>query len=255
MGLTLGASVPAFAHDGALPFHPHVQLGQTIKNVKTHLRYVSLTFDDLWYEYLAERIGRAYARRGISLTFFPIGRAVRNNLERPTAGYEDLYPRLRDMGHEFGCHLFTHENIHGLNLQQLKDQELEPAIKVLQQALGKDFYPVALRPPFGIITSELRQLCAFFDLPLVLWDVDTQDAVCTADGETELCEERMLGNMQRFLRPGSIILQHTIQVSFLAIQPTLDMLHNWNLKPVTLSSLLSLLDLDIHHRPIARLLP
>ena len=83
------------------------------RHVHTNARKVSLTYDDLWSEYYTLRIGREYYRRNIRLTLFPAGRAVLNNLERPNRGYENLYPRLRDMGHEFGCHLFTHRVITG----------------------------------------------------------------------------------------------------------------------------------------------
>ncbi len=221
---------------------PNAGLGAPILSVNTDARFVSLTFDDLWYEYTAERIGRSYARRGIRLTFFPIGHAVRNNLERPYEGLENLYPRLRDMGHEIGCHLFTHKVIRGYSLQQLIDEEMGPALDVLQRALGKDFYPVALRPPYGIVTPQLRQLSLRYDIPLVLWDVDTRDAICSSNHQPEECEAEMLQNMQKYVRPGSIVLQHAIKASLLAIQPTLDLLAQRELEPISLTSLLTLSD-------------
>ena len=246
-GAALGAAFTgrssALAHSGEPQIVPEAGLGAPIKSVNTNARFVSLTFDDLWYEYIAERIGRSYARRGIRLTFFPIGRAVRNNLKRPHEGFENLYPRLRDMGHEIGCHLYTHSVIRGYSLRQLIDEEMEPALEVLQRALGKDFYPVALRPPYGIVTPQLRQLSLRYDIPLVLWDVDTRDAICTSNHKKpEECETEIISNMRRYMGPGSIVLQHAIQASLLAIQPTLDLLEKWELEPISLTSLLGLPD-------------
>ena len=246
LGTALGAvftgRFPALAHSGEPKMVPNAGLGAPILSVNTDARFVSLTFDDLWYEYTAERIGSSYARRGIRLTFFPIGHAVRNNLERPYEGFENLYPRLRDMGHEIGCHLFTHKVIRGYSLQQLIDEEMEPALDVLQRALGKDFYPVALRPPYGIVTPQLRQLSLRYDIPLVLWDVDTRDAICSSNHQPEECEAEMLQNMQKYVRPGSIVLQHAIKASLLAIEPTLDLLAQRELEPISLTSLLTLSD-------------
>ena len=123
----------------------------------TNARKVSLTYDDLWSEYYTLRIGREYYRHNIRLTLFPAGRAVLNNLERPNPGYENLYPRLRDMGHEFGCHLFTHRVIRDFSLQQLTEEEMEPALHTMRRALGPGFRPVGIRPPYGHVTDALQE--------------------------------------------------------------------------------------------------
>ena len=145
LGTALGAAFtgrfPALAHSGEPKKVPNAGLGAPILSVNTDARFVSLTFDDLWYEYTAERIGRSYARRGIRLTFFPIGHAVRNNLERPYEGFENLYPRLRDMGHEIGCHLFTHKVIRGYSLQQLIDEEMGARIRRFATRARQGFLP------------------------------------------------------------------------------------------------------------------
>ncbi len=244
-----------------------------IRHVYTNARNVCLTYDDLWSEYYTLRIAREYHRRNIRLTFFPAGRAVLNNLERPNAGYENLYPRLRDMGHEFGCHLFTHRVIRDFSLQQLIDEEMEPALHAMRRALGPGFRPVGIRPPYGHVTDAVKELSASYGMPLILWGLDSQDAVCTKQYEdkrcgcaaeasfdsysrvwipqppegicgeqqcTEKCVDRILENYETYLRPGSIILHHTLKSSLQAIQPTLNLLRAWNMQPVRLSELLAL---------------
>ena len=83
LGAGFGAGPVARAYD-AWPAGPApaVARGVPIRSRDTGLRQISLTFDDMWYEYHALRIGRAYAKRDISVTFFPTGIALLNNLER-----------------------------------------------------------------------------------------------------------------------------------------------------------------------------
>ena len=245
---------------------------RVIRQVRTDERKVCLTYDDLWSEYYTLRIGREYQRRNVRLTLFPAGRAVLNNLERPNPGYENLYPRLRDMGHEFGCHLFTHRVIQDMSLQQLIDEEMGPTLNVMRRALGSRFQPVGIRPPYGHVTDAVKQLSAHYGMPLILWGLDSQDAICAKrnEGKTcecmsqasydsyariwgprlndgvcakqqcpELCIDAILNNYRSYLRPGTIILHHTIKTAFLAIEPSLDLLRNWNMQPIPLSELLA----------------
>ena len=246
---------------------------RVIRHVHTNARKVCLTYDDLWSEYYTLQIGREYARRNIKLTFFPAGLAVANNLNRPNPGFENLYPRLRDMGHEFGCHLFTHRVIQNFGVQQLIDEELEPALREMRRALGLRFRPVGIRPPYGHLTDALKETSARYGFPLILWGLDSQDAICTKQNEDKpcectasarfesfagmwgpmrsegLCKERqcdqtcvqeILQSYERYLRPGTIILHHSIKASFAAIEPTLKLLRAWNMQPVPLSELLAL---------------
>ena len=239
MGVALGGGLPLRAHSGAAYASPSAGRAEIIRHVYTNARKVCLTYDDLWSEFYSERICRAYFKHEIRLTLFPVGRAVQNNLERPYAGYEDLYPRLREMGHEFGCHLFTHRVITDFNLQQLIDEEMEPALLVMRRALGPDFQPLGIRPPYGIVTDALQELSERYRIPLVLWGLDSQDAICSKENGAENCEEAILANYKSFLRPGSIILHHAIKTSYLAIQPTLDLLNYWNMQPIPLTELLT----------------
>ncbi len=242
LGAGFGAGPVARAYD-AWPAGPApaVARGVPIRSRDTGLRQISLTFDDMWYEYHALRIGRAYAKRDISVTFFPTGIALLNNLERPNEGFENLYPRLRDMGHEFGTHLFTHGDFRNLTLPELIDREMNPALNTLRRALGSSFVPVAIRPPYGIVTQAMKDLSLQYDIPLVLWNLDTGDTICAANKikSALVCCSEMLVTLRKYLVPGSIVLKHTIQSSYLAIDPTIELLKRRGLQPVSLSTMLN----------------
>ena len=106
-------------------------------------------------------------------------------------------------------------------------------------AAGDDFVPVAMRPPCGIMSDAIRELSRQYDIPLVLWSVDTGDAPCAADRYKSAlaCCSEMLGAMRKELAPGSIVLMHTIAPSSLAIYPIADLLAHRNLQGVSLSTL------------------
>ncbi len=262
LGAVFGLNQDAASANGA----------RIIRHVSTNARKVCLTYDDLWSEYYTLRIAREYSRRHVGLTLFPAGIAVLNNLRRPNAGYENLYPRMRDMGHEFGCHLFTHREINNFGLQQLIDEEMEPTLDVMRRALGPGFRPVGIRPPYGKVTDALKELSIRYGIPLILWGLDSQDAICTKAHENkededatanynevfanlsdlyaedaqcsvdecpEVCVKAILKNYEAYLRPGAIILHHALKTSYTAIQPTLDLLRDWNMQPLPLSQLLA----------------
>ena len=268
----LGRGLPLAAHSGEPLVENGRGAGAVIRSVRTNARRICLTVDDLWSEYYTLQIGREYFKRNIRLTLFPVGRAVRNNLERPTQGHENLYPRLRDMGHEFGCHLHTHRVVKEFNLEQLIDEEMEPSLQVMRRALGSNFEPVGFRPPYGHVSAALRELSAEYGIPLVLWGLDSQDAICTQqkvvnncqcppepnfelyvkifgqapknifcrkDRCAEACVEKILHSYESYLRPGTIVLHHALQASLLAIPSTVDLLDDWNMKAIPLSELLT----------------
>ena len=250
-----------------------------IRSVPSAGRLVALTYDDLWSEFYTLRIARACHKRGIRVTLFPVGQAVRNNLVRPHKGYEDMYAKMRDMGHEIGCHLYTHRDIRDFDLEQLVEEEMEPSLEALRKALGADFQPVGIRPPYGVMTDAVRELSDLYGIPLILWGVDSRDAFCQArldcdtacratenshlahsdsspasdlpTGESshqvactkaqceQLCVEQILANVERLLRPGSIVLNHGLRNTYLALLPMLDLLRRRNLQPVALTELLA----------------
>ncbi len=271
-GSLLSNSLPLLAHSDESDEQSSGGFGSVIRGVATNARRICLTIDDLWSEYYTLQICREFHRRDIRLTLFPIGHAVNNNLVRPTAGHKNLYPRLRDMGHEFGCHLYTHRVIKDFSLEQLIHEEMEPALRVMRQALGADFTPVGIRPPYGHVTDAVKELSRQYHTPLILWGLDSQDAICTHQKDVHNCDcpepsekaansqmasqaaqaehcdkdrcakaciEEILHSYETYLRPGSIILHHALKATLLAAPAIADLLDDWNMQAIPLTELLA----------------
>ncbi len=270
-GSILGSELTTLANSGLGEQSSTASQARVIRHVRTNERKVCLSFDDMWSEYYSWKICREYHRLNIRLTLFPVGFAVRNNLVRPLSGYQNMYARMRDMGHEFGCHLHTHRDIRDFSLQQLIDEEMEPSLEVMRRALGSNFKPIGIRPPYGVVTDALKELAVRYGIPLVLWGLDSQDAICVwrckredADGclttdeyhaDTQSrtlhdpiciksscvnrCVNVIMNSYETYMRPGTIILHHTLESSYLAIDRIKAFLDDWNLQPVRLSELLT----------------
>lgn len=225
---------PKYLHDLA----KGANLGRIIRVInrgRDDLPQVSLTFDDCWYEDLTLQIATAFAERGQKITFFPAGLAIRANIDRPTEGHENLYTQLYEMGHEFGCHTFTHPDITDLTARRLIWWEIQPWIDVLNEALGFEYAPVAFRPPYGIVTDALYDALVRFDMPLVLWSADVGDFSCAP----AYCQDELTTRLNRVATNGAILLQHTTAPSAEFVNTQLDILAELGLENVLLSEMLS----------------
>jgi peptidoglycan/xylan/chitin deacetylase (PgdA/CDA1 family) len=208
---------------------------------------VCLTYDDMWDEAVSLKIAEAFAEKDIKVTFFPAGLAIRANINTPTAGHENLYQRIYEMGHEFGCHTYSHIDITDLTARDLVDSQIQTWIEVMNDALGFEYQPVALRPPMGIVTNALFDAAYETDLPIVLWSADMRDSFCAPDQ----CEAELSWRFGVLLKNGEIFLQHTTEGSLAVINQQLELLDEMKLSTVLLSEMLAVLNGEIEVTPEA----
>lgn len=217
------------------------RLSMTISRGRRDLPQICLTYDDLWDEDIALEMAQAFADHDMRVTFFPAGSAITANIDRPKPGYADLYKQIYDMGHEFGCHLYTHTDITEADVHRLKWWEMEPWLDEMERALGFPYEPCCIRPPMGIVTQALHLIAQEYELPIVLWSADTRDSFCTVD----YCDELLLGYFVNQLNNGEIFLQHTIPASAAIIDGQVEALAEAEMENVLLSDMLAaLLDED-----------
>lgn len=196
-----------------------------------------LTYDDCWDDALTYRIGEALAQRGLSATFFPAGVAIRANLDRPTKGYERLYPRLLEMGHEFACHTYSHPDITDMSARRLKNYEIASWQAVLEEALGAPYESVAFRPPLGIITDALYRVSVELQTPVVLWSTDMQDHLCGRD--IDACLPALEARFERTLSNGALYLHHCTEGALAVLPAQVALAEAMNMRHVTLSEMLA----------------
>jgi peptidoglycan/xylan/chitin deacetylase (PgdA/CDA1 family) len=145
---------------------------------------VYLTFDDGPIPEMTPWVLDLLDQYGIRAVFFCVGDNVRK--------YPDIYRDILARGHRVGNHTYHH--LQGLKVRTktyLKD--VADAATVVDSPL--------FRPPHGHI-----RLPQFFRLrdkyQVILWDVVTRDYSCL------MTPERVLANVKKYTRNGSIIVFH-----------------------------------------------
>ncbi|SEG73348.1 Peptidoglycan/xylan/chitin deacetylase, PgdA/CDA1 family [Nonomuraea solani] len=152
---------------------------------------VALTFDDgpgphtgRLLDLLLEKEARA--------TFFTVGSNA--------AAQPGLLRRMSAEGHLVGNHSWAHRDLSKQASSKITDS-LQRTEEAVSAAIGQT--PTLVRPPYGAVSQELRDVAREMGLSLVTWDIDTEDQ---HGGDASHIADRAV----RSARPGAIILMHDI---------------------------------------------
>jgi len=153
-------------------------------------RNLYLTFDDGPTPGVTDRVLDALDRVGGKATFFVVGEQARRHPEL----LRDIHRR----GHTIGNH--THRHRHGYRTPSADYlADVQRAQAALADLLGEA--PRLFRPPYGRLRSrDARQLRSEFQI--VMWEV------LAYDWRKDLGPERVVQNVTRHARPGSIVVLH-----------------------------------------------
>src|SRR5688572_7261269 len=179
------------SQSGARPALPHVAIGR----VDTKEPVVALTFDACATQDQPNAFDRqvfdVIKREQIPVTVFVSGRWIESHPEiaRELAA---------DRSVEFGNHSYSHPTLTTVNADRLLD-EIGRTEDLISQ-LGR--HSVAFRPPAGVWSARTLKAAADRQLPTVLWDVVSGDA------GGRLKPARMVEDVTRGVRPGSIVIFH-----------------------------------------------
>ncbi|MBN1306628.1 MAG: polysaccharide deacetylase family protein [Chitinispirillaceae bacterium] len=154
------------------------------------VRAVALTFDD-GPGAGTEKILDILDHYGVKATFFVIGK----NAER----HHWLLKKMAEQGHEIGNHSYTHSLKFSIESPRTLKKELDSTAATIYSATGSR--PVLFRPPRGWKTPWMIRECSAIGYHMVLWTVDSQDWL-------HVPRDRIVENVIRKTRPGSIILLH-----------------------------------------------
>ena len=159
---------------------------------KTVEPYLALTFDDGPNKVQTIKTLDILDKYKIKATFFMIG----ENIEYQ----KDIVKKVFDKGHEIGNHFYTHDNLNDLTKQQIKENILKTN-ELIHSITGKT--PKIVRPPYGIVNDNLKEVCAELKMSIILWtaDKDSKDWALTKDSE-------IINNVTKKVTNGDIFLFH-----------------------------------------------
>ncbi|MCC6755140.1 MAG: polysaccharide deacetylase family protein [Solirubrobacterales bacterium] len=157
--------------------------GEFVTHGPRSRRRVALTFDDGPSDYTPDVL-RILKRKHARATFFMLGQQV--------ASYPSFARRVLALGHEIGNHSYDHDLLPG-------GSNIRRATRRIRQVTG--FRPCLFRPPYGAVSSSLKQSVRQDRMKVVNWDVDTTDWKLPGSAAIR-------STIVNQARPGSIVLMH-----------------------------------------------
>ncbi len=151
---------------------------------------VALTFDDGPHPKYTPQILDILEEYGVVATFFAVG----TNAEM----YPKLITREIEEGHEVGNHTYNHYHTANLDAETFR-RDVMACDSALKKITGEKVR--LFRPPEGVCTDDIRELCEQENYRIILWSVDTRDWAHTP--VEEICR-----NVMTNTKNGSIILMH-----------------------------------------------
>lgn len=146
---------------------------------------VYLTFDDGPIPEVTPWVLNVLDTYNVKATFFCVGDNVRK--------HRCIYEEIINRGHKVGNHTFNH--LQGwLTTSKKFLENTQQASRIIESQL--------FRPPHGHMLFPQPSLLKKKGYKIVMWDVVTRDY------NTKLPPERILGNVKKFTRDGSIIVFH-----------------------------------------------
>jgi peptidoglycan/xylan/chitin deacetylase (PgdA/CDA1 family) len=183
---------------------------------------ITISFDDGPTNGVTNTILKELNARSIYANFFMIGSRIHSS--------PDLAKHVLAEGHEIGNHTFTHAKLDDLNAEQF-EWELLRTQQIMAELLNHR--AKWFRPPYGSLKATQMSTAESFGLEVVLWDVDSLDW-------SQPSEDRIVENIQKATRAGSIILCHDLyDQTARSVGRVLDNLLHDGFSFVTLSELLS----------------
>lgn len=200
---------------------------QVYYHYKTVEPYLSLTFDDGPRKSQTLKTLSILKKYDIKATFFVVG----ENIEYQ----KDVLKEVYNQGHEIGNHMYAHENINKISKKEIKESIIKTN-NLIKEVTGKS--PSIIRPPYGIVNDDLKQICDELDMDIILWtdDKDSKDWELIPESE-------IINNVTKKVSNGDIFLFHDgnekYKNTLSAIDVIIPQLQKKGYKWVTVSTLIN----------------
>jgi peptidoglycan/xylan/chitin deacetylase (PgdA/CDA1 family) len=153
---------------------------------------VALTFDDGPDDYYTPQILNILQRYGVRATFFLVGRHV--------GQYPQVVRALAAAGEVVGNHTWDHPQLTRLSPAAVRS-EMQRTDAALRSVLG--FGTRLMRPPYGDMNAAVAGQLQGMGYDIIYWTDDSLDWRSLSAAQVE-------SNVLSHLRPGDIILQHSL---------------------------------------------
>ncbi|HEX9063179.1 MAG TPA: polysaccharide deacetylase family protein, partial [Clostridia bacterium] len=182
---------------------------------------VSLIFKVAWgNEYLIDLLRILYQSK-VKATFFLNGSW--------TYKFPQLAKKIKDYGHEIGSHSYSHPDMRGMTIENIK-WELKETNRIIQKELG--LLPKLFTPPSEEYDERVVYCAAQEGMYTILSTIDTED---WKNPNPKDIEEKI----RIKLRNGAFILCHPTETSLIALPSIIKVMRGNGYKIRTVSKLIS----------------
>lgn len=161
---------------------------------------VALTFDDGPHPVNTPKILDILKEHKVKATFFVTGENAKK--------YPELIKRIVAEGHTLGSHSQNHTNLATLDAAQVK-ADLASTQKEVDKALGRPYKMVQIRPPYGSMDAEVKDVIRGNQTMAVMWTVDSNDWKYRNDDAAIL--KNVFEGSSSVYSGGGVVLFHDIQ--------------------------------------------
>lgn len=164
---------------------------KAVVTVDTDQPYMSLTFDCAYVETPTDDLLALLDELNIKATFFMTGEFVLN--------FPESAKKIRDAGHEIGCHSLSHPHLLSYGLD-MRFKQVRRNVEIIRETLGVN--PRLFRPPFGEFDVTVSAPARAEGMEICLWSIDSHDWDWAYD------EAGVMKRITKNVGPGTIILFH-----------------------------------------------
>lgn len=175
---------------------------KVVQTVPTTEPYMSLSFDCAYDESQTDALLAILDELNIKATFFMTGGFVTN--------YTESAKKIRDAGHEIGCHSVSHPHLLQVSLDQ-RFHQVRRGSEIIREELGVT--PRLFRPPFGEFDVTVSAPARAEGMEVCMWTIDSHD------WDTAYNAEKVYKRVTKDVTPGTIILFHLDGFDTLEVVP------------------------------------
>lgn len=169
----------------------NIKANPLIHNGPTYVDQVAITFDDGPDSTFTPKILDIVKEHNVVATFFVQGNHVKV--------YPEILKRINEEGHTIGNHSYNHPQFTKLANTQI-DWQVTRTEEEIKKVIGKK--PTLFRAPYGDVNKKVVSQIKRKGYKLIQWNIDTNDW----RGRSA---KNIIATVQKNLKPGSIILQHS----------------------------------------------